>query len=971
MTEEEIANEPIEESQKETLTSTEITQTSDLHKVIFVPSMFENYFLDYASYVILDRAVPDIYDGLKPVQRRILHSMDELEDGRYNKAANIIGNTMKYHPHGDASIGDAMVQLGQKNITIDTQGNWGNIYTGDEAAAPRYIEARLTKFAMEVVFNHKTTEWKMSYDGRNKEPIALPVKFPLLLAQGVEGIAVGLATKILPHNFMELIDASIAILENRDFEIYPDFPTGGTVDVAKYNDGVRGGKIRNRAKISILDKKILVIHEIPFGTTTTSLITNSIAPAIEKGKLKIKKIDDNTAENVEILLHLQPGVSPDQTIDALYAFTDCEMSYSPNACVIYDRKPRFMSVKEILQVNTENTVALLKRELEIELAELEEDWHKWSLEKIFFEKRIYKELEKDTATWEKQMENIEKAFDPYRDMFRRGITRDDILKLCEKPVRKISKFDIKQADDKIAQIEEKMDETLHHLNHLIEYAIHYFENLKKKYGEGRERKTEIKSFDNIVAATVAVANQKLYVNKKEGFVGTALKKDDDVEYVCDCSDIDEIVVFREDGVFMVSKVSEKQFFGKDILHVDVFKRNDDRTVYNMVYSDGYNGFAMVKRFSVGGVTRDKEYNLTKGKAGTKVIYFTSNPNGEAEKVRVFLKAKAKLKKTQFDYDFSTLDIKGRASQGNILSRNPVRKIEIIAKGVSTLSAINIYFDSIVMRLNSDERGELLGAFKEDDKIISIYGNGNYRITGFDLSTHFENNLAIIQKFNPQKPLTAIYENKEEGKFYMKRFFPEITDKKIDFLGDEKTIRPIFISYDSFPQVEVAYYEKKPEDVEKTTISCSDFVEIMSMKARGKRISFKHIVAITPLEALPEPEEEIVEEEEIAEEQKSRRAENILSPDLLEETLVAEEQKSRRAENILSPDLLEETLVAEEQKSRRAENILSPDLLEETLVAEEQKSRKAENILSPDLLEETLVETKKSNEDEEWEQLTLF
>ena len=903
-----------------------LEKTSDLHKVIFVPSMFENYFLDYASYVILDRAIPDVFDGLKPVQRRILHSMDELEDGRYNKAANIIGNTMKYHPHGDASIGDAMVQLGQKNITIDTQGNWGNIYTGDEAAAPRYIEARLTKFAIEVVFNHKTTEWKKSYDGRNKEPIALPVKFPLLLAQGVEGIAVGLATKILPHNFIELIDASIAILENRDFEIYPDFPTGGTVDVAKYNDGVRGGKVRNRAKISILDKKILVIHEIPYGTTTTSLITNSIAPAIEKGKLKIKKIDDNTAENVEILLHLQPGVSPDQTIDALYAFTDCEMSYSPNACVIHDRKPRFMSVKEILQVNTENTVALLKRELEIELAELEEDWHKWSLEKIFFEKRIYKELEKDTATWEKQIENIEKAFDPYRDMFRREITRDDILKLCEKPVRKISKFDIKQADDKIAQIEEKMDETLHHLNHLIEYAIHYFENLKKKYGEGRERKTEIKSFDNIVAATVAVANQKLYVNKKEGFVGTALKKDDDVEYVCDCSDIDEIVVFREDGVFMVSKVSEKQFFGKDILHVDVFKRNDDRTVYNMVYSDGYNGFAMVKRFSVGGVTRDKEYNLTKGTAGTKVIYFTSNPNGEAEKVRVLLKAKAKLKKTQFDYDFSTLDIKGRASQGNILSRNPVRKIEIIAKGISTLSAINIYFDSIVMRLNSDERGELLGAFKEDDKIISIYSNGNYRITGFDLSTHFENNLAIIQKFNPQKPLTAIYENKEEGKFYMKRFLPEITDKKIEFLGDEKTIRPIFISYDTFPQVEVEYYEKKPEDVEKTTISCADFVEIMSMKARGKRISFKNIVAITPLEALPEAEEEILQEEEIVEEQKSRKAEIRLNPDLLEATLVAEEQKSKKAES-------------EKEDSYGLTGLRSSGL--------------------------------KNNEDEEWEQLTLF
>jgi len=927
--------------QEEEHETQKLENNNDLHKVIFVQSMFENYFLDYASYVILDRAVPDLYDGLKPVQRRILHSMNELEDGRYNKAANIIGNTMKYHPHGDASIGDAMVQLGQKEIAIDTQGNWGNIFTGDEAAAPRYIEARLTKFAIEVIFNHKTTEWKLSYDGRNKEPIALPVKFPLLLAQGVEGIAVGLATKILPHNFIELIDASIAILENRDFEIYPDFPTGGTVDVSKYNDGLRGGKIRNRAKITIVDKKILVIHEIPYGTTTTSLITNSIAPAIEKGKLKIKKIDDNTAEKVEILLHLQPGVSPDQTIDALYAFTDCEMSYSPNACVIHNRKPQFMSVKEILRINTENTVTLLKRELEIELAELEEDWHKWSLEKIFFEKRIYKELEKDTTTWEKQIDNIEKAFDPYRDMFRREITREDVLKLCEKPVRKISKFDIKQADDKIAQIEAKMDEVLHHLNHLIEFAIHYFENLKNKYGEGRERKTEIKNFDNIVAATVAVANQKLYVNKKEGFVGIALKKDEEVEYVCDCSDIDEIVVFRDNGTFMVSKVSDKQFFGKDIIHVDVFKRNDDRTVYNMVYADGYNGKAMVKRFSVGGVTRDKEYDLTKGAAGTKVVYLTSNPNGEAEKVRVVLKAKAKLKKTQFDFDFATIAIKGRASQGNILSKNPVRKIEIISKGVSTLSAINIYFDSIVMRLNTDERGDLLGAFKESDKIISIYQNGNYRITGFDLSTHFEDNLSVIQKFNPKKPITAIYENKEDGKVYMKRFIPELTDKKVDFLGDEKQIRPIFISYDTFPQVEVEYYEKNPEETEMTTIACADFVELMSLKARGKRIAFKNITRIVPMEALPEMEEE----------------------DADDEMIVGFDDEMMEESTSHSSPLTSEP--AEPVVTEKAEQAVKPTSHSSPLTSESAEPVVAEKKKKP------VVAPKTTKEDDEWEQLTLF
>lgn len=849
---------------EEILENSEQNNTSDLHQVIHVQTMYENWFLDYASYVILDRAVPDIVDGLKPVQRRILHSMDELEDGRYNKAANIIGNTMKYHPHGDRSIGDAMVQLGQKMLTIDTQGNWGNIFTGDSAAAPRYIEARLSKFALEVCFNHKTTDWKLSYDGRNKEPITLPVKFPLLLAQGVEGIAVGLNTKILPHNFVELIDASIAILKNEDFEIYPDFPTGGSVDVSKYNDGSRGGKIRNRAKISIIDKKMLVINEIPFGTNTTALIADSIAPAIEKGKLKIKKIDDNTAASVEIVLHLFPGVSPDQTIDALYAFTDCEMSYSPNACVLHEGKPQFLSVKDILRVNTDHTVNLLKRELEIELKELEDDWHKWSLEKIFFEKRIYKELEKDTTTWEKQVENIEKAFDPYRALFRKEITKEDVLKLCEKPVRKISKFDIKKAEDQIAQIEENIKKVLDHLAHLIDFAIAYFENLKLKYGEGKERKTEIKNFENIVAATVAVANQKLYVNKKEGFVGTALKRDETNEYVCDCSDIDEIVVIREDGKFSVSKVSEKQFFGKDILHVEVFKRNDDRTIYNMVYSDGLNGMAMVKRFAVGGVTRDKEYDLTKGKSGSKILYLTSNPNGEAEKVKVYLKAKAKIKKLQFDFDFSKLAIKNRSSQGNILSRHAVRKIELSEKGVSTLSAINIYYDSSVMRLNTDERGELLGAFKENDKIITIYSNGFYRITGFELTTHFDDTLTVISKYNSKKPVTVIYKNVKEEKTYMKRFIPELTDKIIEFLSDDKTIQILHILYDYQPQIEVEYFTKNPEEIEIIQISCVEFVELMSIKARGKRINNGVIKEIRVLDPIPYEEEEEINDDSIDE-----------------------------------------------------------------------------------------------------------
>ncbi len=853
-----------EKNQIEPVTGGEPSEEYNLHKIIHVQSMFEKWFLDYASYVILDRALPDVFDGLKPVQRRILHSMDELEDGRYNKVANIVGNTMKYHPHGDRSIGDAMVQLGQKGLLIDTQGNWGNIFTGDPSAAPRYIEARLTKFANEVVYNPKVTDWQLSYDGRNKEPILLPVKFPLLLAQGVEGIAVGLSTQILPHNFLELIDASIAILEKKDFEIYPDFPTGGAIDVSKYNDGARGGRIRNRAKITILDKKTLVITEIPFGTNTAKLIKESkksITNAVENGKLKIKKIDDNTAESVKILLHLQPGVSPDQTIDALYAFTDCELSYSPNACVIHDGKPAFLSVKEILRINTRNTVSILKRELEIQLRELEEQWHWVSLEKIFFEQRIYKELEKDTETWENQISNIEKAFDPYRKILKMEITRDMILKLCEKPVRKISKFDIKKAEEQIAGIETDMEEIRNHLEHLISYTIRYFIELKKKYGKGKERKTEIKNFDTIDATAVAVANQKLYVNKKEGFVGTNLKRDDQIEYVCDCSDIDEIIVFGENGKFVVSKVSEKQFIGSNILHVAVFRRNDDRTIYNMVYSDGPNGNAMVKRFAVGGVTRDKEYDLSKGKSGSKVLYFTSNPNGEAEKIKVFLKAKPKLKKLQFEFDFSSIAIKGRASQGNILSRNPVRKIEMSEKGISTLSAIHVYFDSTVMKLNVEERGTLLGSFKNNDKILSVYQSGYYRTTGYDLITHFEDNLIRIQKYNPQKVLTAIYWNKKEDKFFIKRFIPDFSEKIIDFLPEGKEFQLIDVSLDYLPQMEVKYQQKNQKELSEEIIPVADFVDVMSVKAKGKRINQPSIKKVKFTDPLPYDEPEEIDEVE--------------------------------------------------------------------------------------------------------------
>lgn len=834
---------------REPITPDKQNNTSDLRKIIYVQSMFREWYLDYASYVILDRALPDISDGLKPVQRRILHSMDELEDGRYNKVANIVGNTMKYHPHGDASIYSALVNLGQKNLLIDTQGNWGNILTGDSAAAPRYIEARLSKFALDVVFNHKTTEWQSSYDGRNREPIALPIKFPLLLTQGVKGIAVGLSTHILPHNFNELIDASIDILTGKDFEIYPDFPTGGSIDVSKYNDGAQGGRILNRAKINIVDNKTLVIAEIPYGTTTEQIIQDSIAPAIEKGKLKIKKIDDNTARQAEIYLHLMAGVSPDRTIDALYAFTNCQMSYSTNACVIWNGKPIFTNVKDILKINTENTRNLLRRELQIELEELNMQWHKLSLEKIFFEKRIYKELEKDTDSWDTQISNIERAFDPYRSLFKQEISHDDVLALCEKPVRKISKFDIKEAEDKIADIELNLDEVQNHLEHLTDYAINYFRQLKKKYGKGRERLTEIKNFDLITATAVAVANQKLYVNRREGFAGTALKKEEGVEYACDCSDIDEIIVFREDGKFSVNKVTDKQFFGKNIIHAGVFKRSDDRHIYNVVYQNGAGGTAMVKRFAAGGVSRDREYDITKGKTGSKILYFSSNPNGEAEKIRIKLKPKPKLKKKEFEYDFSQLAIKSRSALGNVLTRHPVARIELCEKGVSTLSAMNVYFEEAVMRLNYDGHGRFLGSFKEADKILTVYKSGNYRITDFDLSNHFEDDLDIICKWKASQIITAVYYRKKEDRYFLKRFVPDNQTKKIDFLPDaDCTV--VILSVDAMPQIKVLYQQKKSESQTDIIISCADFVDTMTVHARGRRIAFPNIKTIEPAESIP-------------------------------------------------------------------------------------------------------------------------
>jgi topoisomerase-4 subunit A len=824
----------------------ESNEASELHKTIQLSGMYQNWFLDYASYVILERAVPEVIDGLKPVQRRILHALSELDDGRYNKVANIIGHTMKYHPHGDASIGDALVQLGQKELLIDMQGNWGNILTGDSAAAPRYIEARLSKFAKEVVFNPKTTKWKLSYDGRNKEPVTLPVKFPLLLAQGVEGIAVGLASKILPHNFLELIDASIKILQEKDFELFPDFPTGGLADCSKYNDGLRGGKVRLRAKISQIDKRTLVITEIPFGTTTGSLI-DTIISANEKGKIKIRKIDDNTAANVEILIHLMPGISPDTTIDALYAFTDCEVSISPNNCVIQEGKPRFSSVKEILRESTKETLALLKMELMIRRMELLENLLYASLEQIFIEKRIYHQIE-NSPSWEEALSTIDKELEPYKPAFYRTITIDDILKLTEIKIKRISVYNTFKAEEHMRTLSDEKAQVEHYLDNLTEYAIEYFRNIKRKFGKGKERKTELRSFDTIEAVMVAAANQKLYVNRKEGFAGTSLKKD---EFVCDCSDIDDIIVFREDGTFIVTKVAEKLFVGENVIHIDVFRKNDERTIYNLIYQDGKAGSSYAKRFAVMGVNRDKEYNLTKGKAGSKVLYFSSNPNGEAEIIKAILKPMPRLKKTSIDFDFKELAIKGRNSQGNVLTKHPIKKITLSETGLSTLGARDIWFDDSIKRLNTEGRGRHLGAFTGDDRILVIMQSGDYRLYNYDLTTHFDEDLLIIEKFNPAKPVTAVYFNGEKQHYYLKRFEVEITDKKTDFLNDDNTSKLIQVSTDWLPVFKIIFDEKLNNRViEDEIIEASPFIEIKSYKAKGKRITTHGVKKIVMLEPLP-------------------------------------------------------------------------------------------------------------------------
>ncbi|MDH5413081.1 MAG: DNA gyrase/topoisomerase IV subunit A [Flavobacteriaceae bacterium] len=852
-----------------------------------VTGMYKDWFLDYASYVILERAVPAIDDGFKPVQRRIMQSMKDLDDGRYNKVANLVGHTMQYHPHGDASIGDAMVQLGQKELLIDMQGNWGNILTGDGAAASRYIEARLSKFALEVVFNPKTTKWQASYDGRRKEPVNLPVKFPLLLAQGAEGIAVGLSTKILPHNFNELIDASVKHLKGRSFTLVPDFLTGGIADVTNYNDGKRGGKVRVRAKIAQLDKNTLVINEIPFGTTTTSLI-DSILKANDKGKIKIKRIEDNTAAEVEILIYLPGGVSPDKMIDALYAFTNCEQSISPLSCIIENNKPIFIGVSEMLRRSTDHTVELLKMELEIQLNELEEQWHFASLERIFIENRIYRDIEEE-ETWEGVISAIDKGLKPHTRHLKRPVTEEDIIRLTEIRIKRISKFDIDKAKQYIEGLEDKIAEVKKNLANLIDYAVEYFKNLKTKYGKGKERKTEIRIFEDIVASKVAMKNAKLYVNREEGFVGTSMRRD---EFVTDCSDIDDIIVFREDGVMMITKLDAKTFVGKNIIHVAVFKKNDKRTIYNMIYRDGKSGPTYMKRFAVTSITRDKEYDLTAGNKLSKVLYFSANPNGEAEVITVHLRAVGKIKKLKWDIDFADLAIKGRGVRGNTVTKNTVKRIELKEKGISTLKPRKIWFDDTVQRLNVDGRGELLGEFTAEDRLLIISQSGNVKTIIPNLSAHFDDDMIVLEKWIPNKPISAIHYDGDKERYFVKRFMIDNPNKEELFITDHPKSQLEIVATDFRPMAEVIFSKR---DEENEIVNFEEFIAIKGIKAIGNQLTKEKIKQINLLDPLPYEEPEVntvdvVDEEEIS-------AENT---DIPEEK--STEKKEVPAKNIVPPPI---------------------------------------------------------------------
>ena len=838
--------------------------------------MFKDWFLDYSSYVILYRAVPHIVDGLKPVQRRVLHAMWRIDDGRYTKVANIVGQAMQFHPHGDQSILGALVQLGQKNYLIDMQGNWGNILTGDSNAAPRYIEARLSKFAKEVVFNPKTTSWMTSYDGRNQEPVELPIKFPLLLAQGADGIAVGLASKILPHNFNELIDASIAILEGKDFEIYPDFPTGGFADCSKYMKGQRGGVVKVRAKIEKIDKNTLAIKEIPYGKTT-HMIIDSILKAKDKGKIKIKKIDDLTTDKVDILIHLPNDVSPDKTIDALYAFTDCEVSISPNTCVIMEKKPHFLGVDDVLRYSTEHTKGLLGMELQIRLDELENDWHYTSLEKIFFENKVFKILENDAISWEELFQEIFDEMLKYQHLLRRPIVMDDISRLVEKPVKKISKLDIKAVDEKLRSIEDEMAEVRNHYEHLTEFTISYFKNLKKKYGKDYPRLTELTGFETIAVTKVVNNNAKLYANKADGFVGTNLKKEDNAEFICECSDLSEIIVIHKDGKYVVTKVSEKAFFGKDIIYVGLFDRNDQRTIYNVIYREGKTALSYAKRFAVTSITRDKEYDITQGTPGSVILWFTVNHNAEAETVKIYFRQRPKLKKLIDEYDFSTLAIKGRASRGNLVSKNPIQKISLKSKGISTIGGKDIWFDADIQRLNEDGRGEYLGQFNTGEHILAIFKDGTYYTTSFDLSNRYQGDILRIEKLDSGKTYTALYYDKGVEAFYVKRFSFDVSDNTpVNFISDTKGSFLVELSEDRHPQFEIIFGGKH-EHRESEKVDAEEFIAKKGLQAKGKKVSQMDVKAVRFIEPLQKKEDNVPVPESEAENQAGDIIDDFVEP----------------------------------------------------------------------------------------------
>ncbi|MAU37187.1 MAG: DNA topoisomerase IV [Flavobacteriales bacterium] len=840
---------------------------SDQNEVVHVSGMYKDWFLDYASYVILDRAVPHIHDGLKPVQRRILHSLKEMDDGRYHKVANVIGNTMKYHPHGDTSIGDAMVQLGQKELLLDMQGNWGNLSTGDSPAAPRYIEVRLTSFALDVVYNKKITNWTSSYDGRSKEPQTLPIKFPLLLNHGVEGIAVGLSTKIMPHNFNELIDASIKVLKGVKPRIFPDFFSGGSADFSNYNDGKRGGRIRVRAKISQESKDTLIISELPYSTTTSSLI-QSILKANDRGKIKVKKVEDNTAEHVEIAIKIPPGISPDKTIDALYSFTNCEISISPLSCVIEDNTPKFIGVSEILQKSTENTLELLRKELKVRLDEYEERWHFSSLERIFIENRIYHKIE-ELDNWEIIVETIHQELKPHIQHLLRNVTNEDVNKLTEIKIKKITKFDLNKANEELLKLEMNIKKTKDHLANLTDYAIEYFKSLKQKYGKGRGRKTEIKIFESIDATKVVVASKKLYVNREEGFIGTAMRKD---EFICDCSDIDDIIIFKSNGTMQVVKVGNKVFVGKGIIYCAVFKKKDDRTIYNMIYHDGQSGNTMMKRFPVSSITRGKDYSITKSDKGSKVLYFTANPNGEAETVTVYLKRLAKLKILRIDIDFAELSIKGKSAGGNIVTKHKVNKVELKSVGVSTLSAREIWFDDTVQRLNVDKRGDFLGAFKPTDRILTIMQSGEIELKSFDLTNHFDDDMINIEKNNFNKPISVIYFDGNKKAYYIKRFLVKNTMSRFKFISDHKDSRVEIVSTDWRPQAELIFVKEKGKERRTEIINIESFISVKGEKALGNKLTSRKVKEINLLKPLPYDKSMI--EEHLQEINKEKKDKNL-------------------------------------------------------------------------------------------------